>query len=912
MQRHRLRTFAIWAAIVLSLIYVYPTLGWMSLTDEERQARLDRWAEEDEVYREPSLFGDMWHGIKRWAQFDRDWVINLGLDLQGGVHMVLGLDLDDVDWKHLEERYATTDRKEIVKQLQETALQRVRLRVDQFEAQEPLIQAMGDRQIQIQLPGEKDVRRAQELIKKTAFLSFHIVAGPTETRQVYRSIEEKFPQRFLPFMTRRGTIPVEHADKIRQVLAEAAETPGVIPDNLLVLLGPTPQRFDEDQNNIPIYVVNKEPIITGGELASAAARPNPETPPDWMILFNWKPEAADQFYKATSENVGKPMAIVLDDVVLSAPNIRQAIHASGVIEGSFIREQAQDLAIALNSGAMPVPVREEYAGLVGPTLGRDSIRYGLWSAGIGLVLVLLIVPFYYRLGGLITDIALLLNALMLLATMAYLDATLTLPGIAGLILSVAMAVDANVLVFERMREERRKGHSLLATIDAGYKRATVTVLDSNITTLISAAVLMQFGTGPVQGFAVALFLGVLISLFTSLTCTRAMYDFLTNRDKIKDFRFRQAIPPDTTYRFMDKRFIAFTVSGIVILIGIGAFVYREIAGPSNFGVDFTTGTNMQIAINSDEPVQVGDVRERLTEAGFEDARVQEFGEMLDERSNRFLIHLSEIAGEQAPSTEPAATTEGAEPAATTEGAEEAAEPAEVGASAIAARVQEALAPLAGGDAAKVVTEGVTMVGPAVGATLIRDALWAIFYSTLFIMAYLWFRFELVFALASVVALVHDVLITIGLFALSGQQISMGSVAAILTVIGYSLNDTIVVFDRVREDMALYRGKGLSYLQIMDRSVNETLARTILTAVTTIVVLLVLYVIGGAVLRDFAFILLVGIVVGTFSSIFVASPAAYYLQRLMDRLFKSRRAEKVETGTRRRPQRRKPSEEEATI
>ncbi|MDX9972231.1 MAG: protein translocase subunit SecD [FCB group bacterium] len=901
MQKHTIRTVAIWFTIILAVIWIYPTVGWNMLTAEQKEARKAQWEAEDAEYTKPGMFKDTAKSLRRWWEFDNNRIINLGLDLQGGIHMVLGLETDkltDADWERLGNQFGLADRDDIEQHLQDVALQTVRRRVAEFEAQEPLITAMGSNQIQVQLPGEKDIKRAQNLIMKTAYLTFNIVAGEQETSKIYAAIEQRFPRRFLPFMkTYRGSVvvPEENIERIRQVVKEAQEVPGLIPETKKILIGQAPNKLETLRQH-EIYLVEKEPIMTGEGLSMAVARPDEQSPSQWKILFGWNAESATQFAKATQANIGKGMAIVLDDVAVSAPVIRSQIGASGEITGSFTREQALDLAIALNSGAMPVPVKEDYSGYVGASLGSDSVRAGVWSAIIGIALVIIITLAYYRIPGLIADIGLFLNALMLLGLMAYLHATLTLPGIAGLILTIGMAVDANVLVFERMREERRNGRSLLATIDLGYSRAATTVIDSNVTTLIAGLVLMQFGTGPVQGFAVTLCIGIVTSVYTALIVTRAMFDFLTRHNLLSDVKMNSVIPAVTNFKFMDKRYYCAIFSAILIVVGMGWFTYREINGPSNFGVDFTTGTNVVVRLDNDQPVQVGALRDALGAAKFPDVRVQEYTtEQAEGVNNRFLVHVSSEEEDAAPAATPAPAGEVVQPLSAQ----------------IVEKIQTALLPIVGNDAAKVNVESVETVGAAVGKRLIIDAILAVFYSMFFITLYLWFRYELRFALGGILALFHDVLITVGLFALTGRQINMGVVAAILTVIGYSLNDTVVVFDRIREDMRLYRGRGMGLLEIMNLAINETLSRTTMTSGLTLVVVIVLYFFGGEVLRDFAFALIVGIVFGTYSSIFVASPLAYFLQRFQSKK-KATITDKIEPGSRHRPKRQKPSDSEGEV
>ena len=905
MQKHTYRTIVIWAVIVIGLINIYPTLGWMCLSDKAKEIRLDRWEREDAEYRKPNYWRDSWKGLKRWAEFDRDKVVNLGLDLQGGIHMVLGLDTDALtpDQKQAYEDAGWSER-EIKKDLQRSALQRIRRRINEFEAKEPIIQTLGDDKIQIQLPGEKRIERAKELIMKNAFLTFHMVAGRDETIQVIRAVDKHFNNNFVPLLRKPANlggsyeIPVEYFDRVRAVVEKAHQAPGLMPEDKIFGFSEKPDPWDQRQA-YQIYVMNEEPEMSGEGLTGAMARQDPNRPPNWMILFRWKGEAAKRFAEVTENNIHRSMAIVVDGVVVSAPTIESRIFGSGQITGAFDQEEAGDLAIALNSGAMPVPIIPEYTSVVGASLGADSVRKGVISSIVGISIVMLFMVAYYRIGGLIANVALALNAVFVLAALSYFNGTLTLPGIAGLILTVGMAVDANVLSFERIREELRNGKSLLASIESGYSRATVTILDANVTTLIAAVVLMQFGTGPIQGFAVTLSIGVCASVFTALIVTRAIFDFLTTRKLLTKLTMASFVKPDTKFQFLGRRNMAFTASAIVIAAGLVVFGAR---GWDNFGVDFTNGTNMEVRLAAWQPVEIGAVRTELTKAGFENAIVQRISEDEEKDVNRFLIRIGERDTEKAIAL--AAPPAGADPADDTDAPD-------VTVSAIVQRTLARLCDNPDEATGPVELLRVETIGPAVGAQLRKDAQGAILYALLFIIAYLWFRFEFKFALGAVAALVHDVLITVGLFAVTGRQISMPVIAALLTIIGYSLNDTIVVFDRIREDLRLYRGRGLSYPEVMDLSINQTLSRTLLTSLTTLFVVVVLFIFGGKMINDFAFALIVGVLVGTYSSIFVASPLVYLLQTMQRKQILPTGGRKDEGSSRKRGRGGKGKKKEAT-
>jgi SecD/SecF fusion protein len=881
MKKHLGRTLLIFATLVVAAIYVYPTIGWMMLSEDQREKRLIDWQTEDSRVERLSFVEKNVRGVRRWAQCDRDMVINLGLDLQGGVQMVVGIDYDKLDPDVRQRRIddGWTDA-EILDEMQQQVLRTIERRSSEFGAKEPIIQTMGDRQIQVQLPGEKDVNRAKELILRTAYLTFHIAAGPEQTAKVFQDIDEHFEGDLLKRLQRPAPrsegalqVPQDQIQYVRELINKATQVAGLIPEDRIVAFSGEPKPWESPIYSI--YLLHKETMMTGDGLTTAVARPDTQSGgSSWQILFGLDTASGRVFGERTEANRGNAMAIVVDGMVESAPVIREQITTSGSITGSFTREEAQDLAIALNSGSLPVPIVEEQTGVVGPRLGEESIRKGVWSALIGLAIVMVFMLVYYHVAGIIANIGLAVNALLIIGALAYFGATLTLPGIAGLILTIGMAVDANVLIFERIREELRNGKSLLASIDGGFANATSAIMDSSVTTLIAAGVLLQFGSGPIEGFAITLGIGVCASVFTALVVTRAVFDFVGERKLVRNFSMLHVIRSDTRYPFLSYRRIGALVSVVAILLGLGIFGFR---GDKNFGVDFTTGTNLVLSLQADETITVAQIREPLEEANFIDPTVTVYEEADVEHTNRFMVHL----GDTGTIVEDGGTPE----------------------SSITGRVQQALAPVVGGSVDNVQIEKEDMVGPTVGRQLKWDALKAVLYSIFFIIAYLWFRFELRFSVGAVIALSHDVAITLGLFALTGREISLAVVAAILTIIGYSLNDTIIVFDRIREDMKLLRGRGLSLLDIMNRAINETLSRTLLTSGTTMFVVIVLYFFGGETINDFAFALIVGILVGTYSSIFIASPVVYYWSKFRPAK-SSTKAEDSAPSSRRRKKRTK--------
>jgi SecD/SecF fusion protein len=859
MKKHPYRAALIWLVAVASLINIYPTVGWMLLSDEAREARLAMWQQEDDALaaQKPSYMRKTWSQLRRWAQFDRSRVINLGLDLQGGIHMVLGFDVNDlpadVVQAYRDDNYNDS---QIEQELQETVLQQIRRRVHDFEADEPIIQSLGSNQIQVQLPGEKDIERARRLITMAAVLNFHIVAGIDETIQVFTKIRDQFPDQFTPFIERptlRGEnfrVPAANFERIKRIVDQVNTMSDIVPEDKIIAFSQPPKPF-EDQI-YELFLIDREPIASGEGLRQARAIPDNMNPPYWQILFMFNNVAGERFGQATEQNINRSMAIVLDGLVVSAPNIRDRITTQGQISGSFEGYEAADLAIALNSGSMAVPIREEYTGVVSGSLPRESVRKGVISALTGIMVVGIFMMIYYMAAGLVAVGALAMNAIMVIAALAYFNLTLTLPGIAGLVLTVGMAVDANVLIFERIREEIRNGHSLLASIDSGFSRAAVTILDANITTLIAAAVLMQFGTGPIEGFAITLSVGVITSVFSALVISRAIIDFLAGRKFISKLNMFSIFRPDTHIPFLQKRTITTACSVIAIILGMGLFTYR---GSDNFGVDFTEGTNINLVLRAEQDINAETILTTLVSSGFSTPVVQKVGAGSEEQHNHFLIRLSE--SEETPAFN----------------ADESVEDITV-----AGRVQQSLASLTDSAAPEAVElQEVQTVGPSVGKQLRNDAIKAVIFALIFIVVYLTIRFEWKYAIAAVIALMHDVLITLGCFALFERQITMPVIAAILTIIGYSLNDTIVVFDRIRESLQTHRGRGYKLIDILNTAINETLGRTLLTSMTTLFVVIVLLLFGGDAIWDFAFVLTIGIIVGTYSSIFVASTVVLFLQ-----------------------------------
>jgi SecD/SecF fusion protein len=851
MKNHRYRSLLILASIILSLLIIYPTIGWMLKSPEARAEATARFKAEDEqrALNEHGYWDNLAFKVKRWAECHPDQVITLGLDLQGGIQMVVSLDWTELPQETIDElrKDPNTDSdEEIAVLVQETVFQQLVNRINEFEAKEPIIQKLGDRQIQVQLPGEKDVDRAMRLIQQVANLDFNIVAGQDETVRVLTRLKQAYPEKFTAFIERPAPgepvwVKAENYENVEGMIAEANSRSDVVPEDKMLAFSRKPKPGDLQRYSL--YVLDRTPIHTGEGLTSASAGPDPQNPAQWAISFTLQGEGAAKFGEATEANLKRNMAIVLDGQVVSAPTIQGRIDFNGQITGNFDAEEAKDLAIALNSGSILVKPHEDSTEIVSATLGADSVKSGVTSALWGLLLVGIFVVIYYMIPGGVALLGLAMNAVYVLAAMAYFDMTLTLPGIAGLILTIGMAVDANVLIFERIREELKLGHTIKSAVDTGFNKAASAILDSNITTFIAALVLFQFGTGAIEGFAITLSIGVCASVFTALVVCRAVFDLMVEKRTVKTLKMLNAIPDNVSIPFMGIRRYCGVTSAILVIAGISFFGFKLETGEV-LGVDFTQGTNLRVNFHQDSQVDIAGIRTALNDAGFAGPTVQQVISQDGTATNTFQVRVGDVDPE---------------------------EQADSNAPTVADRLRTAMSPLVGGDASKVDFESVKTVGPAVGAQLKSDAIWAIVWSLVFISIYLGYRFHMNYAAGAMIALIHDVCITLGLFALLGRQINLPVVAAILTIIGYSLNDTIVVFDRIREDVDVLKGRGKKLMDIIDIAINSTLSRTLLTSLTTLFVCFTLFLFGGEAIEDFALALIIGIVVGTYSSIFVASP-----------------------------------------
>ncbi len=824
MKRDTWRSLTIVATILLGLYYLYPTYQYY-------------WA--------PPTNPDQLDAVKQKS-------INLGLDLQGGIHLVL-----EVDPSKLSE----DERSDVVDRAKEV----ITNRIDQFGVAEPIIHREGEWRIVVELPGVQDIQRAKDLIGERARLEFKILKPIIERTALLDKIDgylasssggdssstvseifgqsEGTPSLRQYILSQGGGDWMVSGDSEKTVKAILDQTQHLVPSDGQFLWGSKLEVMHDGSEYRRLYFVRKKVEMTGEIVKDAKVTRGQsfEYANQPIINFSTTDEGVKIFQRVTGAYVDERMAIILDDRVYSAPTIQVKIRdGRSIITGSADIDEAKDLAIVLRSGSLPVDVNIVEDRTVGPSLGRDSIDQGRKAALIGLAVVMLFMILYYGLSGIIADIALTLNIVFVMAILAGFGGTLTLPGIAGIILTIGMAVDANVLIFERIREELDSGKTVRASVETGYGRAFLTIVDANLTTIITAIVLYQFGTGPIKGFALTLMIGILSSMYTALFVTRTIYNLILSRPETSSISIGKIrIFREPAFPILSARKVAAGLSLILILVGVGSTVTK---GGYNLGIDFKGGTLLELHFSPAVPV--GDIRDALASVDvgtraldLRQSEIKEFG-----TPNDILIRVEEEA----------------------EG------------TAVADGIRNTLQSRFGSNI-PVESEWLRRqeaVGPKIGEELKSDAISAIFVSIVLIIIYVWFRFKRIqYGIAAVVALVHDVLITLGVFSLFDLEISLAIVASLLTIVGYSLNDTIVVFDRVREDLRLYRRE--TFGQILNRSINECLNRTVLTSGTTLFVVTSLLTLGGEVIHDFALALLVGVIIGTYSSSFVASPVVYF-------------------------------------
>jgi SecD/SecF fusion protein len=655
------------------------------------------------------------------------------------------------------------------------SLEVVRRRVDEVGVAEPTVQRAGDDRIVVQLPGLQDPTRFRELLGSTAQLNFYLLAGDGSSDGNMRA----------------GT--------------------AVLPS----------------EDGATSYRIQDRVAVSGERLLDAHAGFDPRTG-EPIVSFRFDSAGARRFGEITRANVGRQFAIVLDGKVLSAPVIHEPIlGGSGQIGGSFSVAETVTLSALLRAGALPAPLTIIDQSSVGAALGGDAIHAGVTAGLAGFALVALLMLILYRGWGLVANLALTLNVALTLAALGLIGATLTLPGIAGLILSLGVAVDANILINERIKEETRKGANANAALHTGFRRAYSTIVDSNVTTLIATALLFAFGSGPIRGFAVTMMLGVGISMFTAVAVVRIVMSEIVRRRRLRHLDLKPLVtlvPVKTAISFMKARYLGLVFSALLSIASIGLMVNPGLS----YGLDFKGGVEM--LVRSTETIDLAAVRAGLDELGLGEVALQTIGEEGD-----VLVRV-----ERQPGGEEAQT-------------------------AAVDTLRAAVATLAPGST----IESATALGPKISGELAQAGILAVAAATLAMLVYIWWRFEWYFAIGAIATLVLDVTKTLGFFALTGIEFNLTAVAALLTIIGYSVNDKVVVYDRMREN--LRREPQMTLRSVIDRSINESLSRCIFTSATAFLAMLPIAIEGGSALASFATPMAFGIVIATSSSIFIAAP-----------------------------------------
>jgi len=669
------------------------------------------------------------------------------------------------------------------------AIETVEKRLNAFGTADLLIVAQGQDRILVQMPGvsPQEASDVRKTLEKVARLELKTV-NP-DSRSIVSQMEQDPENTFEPGYDLKE-LETEDDDGVMGI------------EKILVN-----KRYDLDGS----YVVHAQELYG---------------PYEGKLSVKLNSEGASKMFQLTSKmNHGVDrLAIVLDGKVLSAPVVQSSLGANFEISGMKNASEARALAAALlNPLKNPLLVEEERT--VSATLGKETVKQGITAGIAGLALTLVFVLLYYRFAGLIALFGLVLNILILFGAMAMFGFTFTLPGIAGIILTIGVAVDANVLVYERLREELSAGKTVKTAIGAAYEKAFSAIFDANITTLLTALILFWRASGTVKGFAVTLTIGILATLITALLCTRVLFWWFSDAGVIKKLSFMNLIPKKA-FNFLGLRKLAFTFSAILILAGLSTVGMK---GDQALGIDFTGGAQLSFQMQN--------------------------GQRIDQAEAQALINTLDLSKSASSQEE---TTLTGEELLTIRSATSDAPKIE------AAMISE-FEVLSNNPPSR------ETISASLGSEFLTTAVWALIIGLITIMVYITIRFEFSFALGAFAALLHDILICLGIVVISGQQLSLIHVGAFLTIAGYSINDTIVVFDRIREDLKTKRG---DVKDVMNTAINSTLSRTVLTSMTTFVAVLVLFIYGGAALKDFSFTIMIGVVVGTYSSIFIASPIVY--------------------------------------
>lgn len=856
-----LREFVILAVIVIACYSVWPSIQVHTKSGEEKKT----FVKENPKLAEKS--------------------VNFGLDLAGGTSITLEIDASELPGEN-------------IKELQEQSLEIVRNRVDQYGLSEPQISPQGDDRIVVELAGVDD-STAKELVGSTAKLEFKIVsesekftqvvslidsylgrqanpaaadtvasadssakvptdslkdssaavvASTTDSLKVDSNVAEAVAQEqavavavdtalptslsafFLSFGN-GGFVAEESVEKLKRLLAlEAVQK--LIPRDVEFAFGSGLEKVSPESSVKAkrLYLLKRRAEMDGEDIADA--RPyrvgDGVNVGEVAVSLKFSGVGPKQFSAVTAANVGKQMAIVLDNQVISAPVIRDRIpNGEAQITGLDDMAEANRLSVVLRAGALKAPMNIIESRNIGATLGEDNIKSGFGAGFWGLVACIVFMVAYYRIGGLIACFGIVLNAVVTAAVLSVFNATLTLPGIVGFILVLGMALDANVIIYERIREEMKAGSLARAAVAKGYERAFSAIFDSNLTTFLTALILYKIGTGSVKGFGLTLMIGIATSLFCSLTVTRAIFDWRLAKNDANKLSIGKGfrVIDEANLPIIKKSKVFAIFSGILLVASLGIMVVRGF----DFSIDFLGGQVYTVQY-SEAGAHEEDLSKVAASAGLTNAKVRSYG---DQAKNMYQISLKK--------TDDATVKD---------------------------RLQKALDDA--GQKAQIIASD--EVGPTIGKELRFNAILSIILSWIAICLYIWFRFGklgLGFGVGALVGLIHDTIISIGFISLMGLSVDGALIASVLTLIGYTINDKIVVFDRIRENSQIY-GRS-NFPKLVNSSINQCFSRTVITSMTTLFVCLILAVMGGSSIRDFGLVMVVGIIVGTYSSVTISSP-----------------------------------------